>query len=472
MHRSGTPNQRLSRPSTGPANRSRPGRGPAPWWCGPGRCRPATRHHRLDPVAAHPGGLHHGPADLRLAVLSHHDRVSEWRWVWWLPHVMARSGRRLLAATAADADVVVSELDGRDLRTHHRGGGHRATTRLRRALSAPFLNGGTVSAIAIAEVPDRLPSLSSTVVSTDGIRLRVESPGRGEVIEGVTPLLASRRGCRRSGPTRWRLSKTRSGPTLKARSPKPSGYSSCLGCPIPTRRRWPAPGEASGSTVRAPIGSAANRPLEIDLVTDGPHGLLVGHHRRREERAATDHGCLARRPGRPRAPQLRPHRLQGRQRVRRLCRPPPCGRRRHRPRRAPRPPRPHLSRGRAAPPGASVTGGRGPGSPHLPGRRPPTATSPAAHRHRRVRRHGQGASRVHGCSGGHRRPRPQPRCPPAAGHTAAGGGDQGQHPRQQQPAALAAGAEHHRLEGCDRRCRRGQPAPLAPRKRLCPLWAI
>ena len=33
---------------------------------------------------------------------------------------------------------------------------------------------------------------------------------------------------------------------------------------------------ASGSTVRAPIGSAANRPLEIDLVTDGPHGLLSG----------------------------------------------------------------------------------------------------------------------------------------------------------------------------------------------------
>ncbi len=54
-----------------------------------------------------------------------------------------------------------------------------------------LLAGGTVSAIAIAEIPDRLPSLSSTVVSTDGVRLRVENPGRGEVIEGVTPLLAS-----------------------------------------------------------------------------------------------------------------------------------------------------------------------------------------------------------------------------------------------------------------------------------------
>ncbi len=229
---------------------------------------------------------------------------------------------------------------------------------------------------------------------------------------------------------------------------------------------------SSGSTVRAPIGAAANRPLEIDLVTDGPHGLLAGT-------TGAGKSELLRTMVVSLAARVDPEHLnyvlidyKGGSAVRRLCRPPPCGRRRHRPRRAPRPPRPHLSRGRAAPPGASVTGGRGPGSPHLPGAGPPTATSPAAHRHRRVRRHGQGAARVHGCSGGHRRPRPQPRRPPAAGHAAAGGGDQGQHPRQQQPAALAAGAEHHRLEGRDRRCRRGEPAALTPRKRLCPLWAI
>ena len=126
--------------------------------------------------------IHHGPADLRLAVLSHPDRVSDWRWVWWLPHVMARSGRRLLAATAADADVVVAELDGET--TGHTivlvDTGHDPGVS---SFVGTLVNGGTVSAIVISEVPDRLPSISSTVVSTDGIRLRVESPGRGEVIK-------------------------------------------------------------------------------------------------------------------------------------------------------------------------------------------------------------------------------------------------------------------------------------------------
>ena len=185
----------------GTPTRPRPSRGPAPWWCSPGRCRPETRHHRSDPIAVSSRRpFHHGPADLRLAVLSHPDRVSEWRWVWWLPHVMARSGRRLLAATAADADVVVSELTGETSGAHHRGGGHGSRPGCVQLRRHPGRTAERCRRSPSPKIPDRLPSISSTVVSTDGLRLRMESPGRGEVVEGVTPLLRLRRRCSRGGP--------------------------------------------------------------------------------------------------------------------------------------------------------------------------------------------------------------------------------------------------------------------------------
>ena len=218
--------------------------------------------------------FHHGPADLRVAVLAHSDRVAEWRWVWWLPHVMARSGRRLLAATAADADVVVSELTGETsghtilvVDTGHDPG--------MSSFVGTLVAGGTVSAIAVSEDADRLPSLSSTVVTTDGLRLRMENPGKGEVVEGVTPLFASddvaaevaRSVAAFQDPERA---------DAESALPETVGLLELLEMTDPDPAVVADAWRRSGSTVRAPIGAAANRPLDIDLVTDGPHGLLAG----------------------------------------------------------------------------------------------------------------------------------------------------------------------------------------------------
>ena len=57
--------------------------------------------------------VHHGPADLRIAVLTEPARVADWDWAKWLPHTASldeASGRRMLASTPAEIEGVLSEL--------------------------------------------------------------------------------------------------------------------------------------------------------------------------------------------------------------------------------------------------------------------------------------------------------------------------------------------------------------------------
>ena len=57
--------------------------------------------------------VHHGPVDVRLAVLTDASRTGDWEWAKWLPHSQGLDetlGRRMLATTAEDVDTVLAEL--------------------------------------------------------------------------------------------------------------------------------------------------------------------------------------------------------------------------------------------------------------------------------------------------------------------------------------------------------------------------
>ena len=49
----------------------------------------------------------HGPAEVRIVVVTHHSHVADWEWLKWLPHVRpAFAGGRLLAVVSDAAGVI------------------------------------------------------------------------------------------------------------------------------------------------------------------------------------------------------------------------------------------------------------------------------------------------------------------------------------------------------------------------------
>ena len=63
----------------------------------------------------------------------------------------------------------------------------------------------------------------------------------------------------------------------------------------PGRRehRGPLAAGSGGGSTRAVIGTCYDGPFGVDLVRDGPHGLVAGHDRRGQVRAAADPGRVA-----------------------------------------------------------------------------------------------------------------------------------------------------------------------------------
>lgn len=139
----------------------------------------------------------HGPADLRIAVLTQTDGRQAWDWAKWLPHARdAASGgsRRLLAAGAAGASALAAELTDLDSGDERRalvvldspalieGRGAPGRALLRRAEQ--------ISGIVLASSVERLPASCTTVVelSADGAEATLRRPQAGELTD---PLLVA-----------------------------------------------------------------------------------------------------------------------------------------------------------------------------------------------------------------------------------------------------------------------------------------
>ena len=222
----------------------------------------------------------HGPADLAMATLAP-DGAGEWSWMRWLPHtvdaagggpgalVATESGAMTTSAEAAAADcaerILLVVIDGAAALT-----GRSAPGRMLLALPA------TAGIIVTADTCD-LPSNCTTIVKIDheagGLRLvdpRSAAALAPLVAWGATVATANHAAARLA-----RLDDPELG-TDRANLPVSVSLVSLLGGE-PTaesvERRWHA--TRGTADLRVAIGAAAEGPLVLDLVVDGPH-LLIG----------------------------------------------------------------------------------------------------------------------------------------------------------------------------------------------------
>jgi S-DNA-T family DNA segregation ATPase FtsK/SpoIIIE len=244
--------------------------------------------------------VHHGPADLRVAILTQPNRLTDWEWAKWLPHTHSldeASGRRLLAATSADVDTVLAELlapapgtvEVPGLRSDEKPKGPvtlvvvdvDGLTEGRNAPARELLAGAgqATAGLILTQSVDRLPAVCTSVVElvgSDGLaRFRepaadVEIP---DVLLAGVPIEAAQR-CARALAGFEDPEVADRGADL----PDKASLLRILNLVEPTAEAILARWEAAGRVPRlaAPIGAAETGPLTLDLVTDGPHGLIAG----------------------------------------------------------------------------------------------------------------------------------------------------------------------------------------------------
>jgi len=237
--------------------------------------------------------VHHGPADLRVAVLTEPDRATQWEWVKWLPHVRSTdeaSGRHLLAAAPEDQTAVLDELSvpppkgapGEDAPT-----GPitllvvdaPALLQGRNSPARDVLAGQGVRAcgLVLAASSDQLPALSSSVVELNGANgaARYREPAFNLTVEPVLVSGMAEELARRCGRA---LSALEDPEVADVGADLPAGVAlvDLLGdvTADALAKRWKAAGKVP--SLAAPMGVCGDGPLELDLVADGPHALIAG----------------------------------------------------------------------------------------------------------------------------------------------------------------------------------------------------
>ena len=239
--------------------------------------------------------VHHGPADLRIAVLTQPSRETDWDWVKWLPHTASldeASGRRMLASGPDDIEAVLAELStpaedrtgaGRDKPTgpvtlvviDAEGLTEGRNSRARELLAGA---GAPVAGIVVAGSVDRLPAVCNRVAEITGAEgvVRYTEPAAGVVIpdvllSGLTVDMA--RACARALAGFEDPEVADRGADL----PDRASLINLLGIepsPQAILGRWREAGRVP--KLAGPIGVAETGPLSVDLVADGPHGLIAG----------------------------------------------------------------------------------------------------------------------------------------------------------------------------------------------------
>jgi S-DNA-T family DNA segregation ATPase FtsK/SpoIIIE len=240
--------------------------------------------------------VHHGPADLRVAVLTDPAHAADWDWAKWLPHVRSldeSSGRHLLGAAVEDVAAILDELSvapskSPGVRPDEAPDGPVTllvvdTPRLlegRNSLARDVLSGEGVPACGLVLVPstDQLPALSTSVVELSGgqgaalyrepsINLTIENV----LVAGMPEKLARQAARALSGLEDPEV------PDLGADLPDGVSLIDLIGgepTPETLTNRWKSGGRVP--RMIGPIGVAGDGPVEIDWVADGPHALVAG----------------------------------------------------------------------------------------------------------------------------------------------------------------------------------------------------
>jgi type VII secretion protein EccCb len=237
-----------------------------------------------------------GPADLRVAILTDPGRVGDWEWAKWLPHTADASGSaagRRLTCDANSSNAVLRELLAAGQ------GGHGASVTepagpvtlvvldaesLTAGPNAPARavlrgEGASVAGLVVSDARHRLPSMCTTVVELLGGYgdARLSQPERGEVVE---PYVVA--GVSKPVALRWARALTRFEDPEAAETG--AGLTDVVSLaslldtdpfdPESVATSWRR--QADHGAMTTPIGATTDGVLRVDLVADGPHGLVVG----------------------------------------------------------------------------------------------------------------------------------------------------------------------------------------------------
>ncbi|RCG21389.1 cell division protein FtsK [Streptomyces diacarni] len=240
----------------------------------------------------------HSPADLSVYVLTDPSGREAWEWVRWLPHAHDRQGRGAVALVGTDAASVaqrISELTvllgarreamGEGLSgTEHRWRGPRVLVVLdgsRRLRSLPGLKqllveGPHCGIHLVCLDADRrlLPEECRALVEEDHFGLLQVSQFGERPVQSVRPDCV---------PPDWCETVARAMAPVRDVSDKEAGAlpDSCrlldlLALEPPTAEAIAARWAVGGRSTAAVIGVSFDGPFTIDLVRDGPHGLVAG----------------------------------------------------------------------------------------------------------------------------------------------------------------------------------------------------
>jgi S-DNA-T family DNA segregation ATPase FtsK/SpoIIIE len=230
-------------------------------------------------------GVLHGPADLTVAVFTEQPAREEWDWVKWLPHARdagGAAGRQLAVGTVAGA-ALAGELAERDPDDPRQVLAVLDSPALIEGRGAPgralLRSGEKVSGIVLARSSERLPAACTTVVelADEAGEARLLRPQTGQRID---PLLVAGMSPQTARACALALARFEDADLQLAGGALPDHVSllSLVGLGEPDshqlRERWAA--TVGKISLVARFALSEDGPLDIDMVADGPHGLVAG----------------------------------------------------------------------------------------------------------------------------------------------------------------------------------------------------
>ena len=211
--------------------------------------------------------VHHGPADLRLRVSARPALAGRWAWTHWLPHTHDDIGPTSVAVTPDDTEALLAATSPALLVLDNV---------YEPSYSAPVRSyaesGGTV--LVISSSIDTLPAATDQVLQVAAPRIRLTTPATGLSVAG-TGLFVPTAVCSDTARSLARLVDPEAA-SRQGSIPNSVNLLDVLDLAQPTPQaiinRW----QNDPTRISAPIGLSEDGPISIDIVRDGPHGLLAG----------------------------------------------------------------------------------------------------------------------------------------------------------------------------------------------------
>ena len=230
----------------------------------------------------------HGPADLELAVMADSDRLADWDFTKWLPHLRTLGGGMRIATTIDQIDPLLPEPDDEPsiLASNEEPTGPAlfcivdslamavaAGSPLRAAMAELQ---GVVHGIIVAEHAEHVPASCGCIIEIDRTgAVTVRRPAAGVETAPVIPA-----GLAAGDAVEWARSLARyHDPDAAGASTGIAGaltLTDLTGVPDAGEivERWKR--LETDPTPRGAIGVTDAGPLIVDLAEDGPHGLVAG----------------------------------------------------------------------------------------------------------------------------------------------------------------------------------------------------